>query len=74
MSIRTDRKKKIYGLYQSPEGEVEPTDGNSLEAALRKLREETALKIHYLRVKWIGNDEKFDCDIYAIKLDIRENL
>ena len=63
----------MYGLHQSPEGAVETKDSNSLEAALRELREETGLKIHHLRVKWIGHDLKFDCDIYAIKLDIGEN-
>ncbi len=63
----------MYGLHQSLEGEVEPTDSNSLEAALRELREETALRIHQSRAKWIGTDEKFDCDIYAIKLNIGEN-
>ena len=52
---------------------MELTDSNSLEAALKELREETALRIHHSRAKWIGNDERFDCNIYAIKLDIREN-
>ncbi len=63
----------MYGLYQSPEGVVETTDSNSLEAALRELREETGLRIHQARAKWIGNDLKYDCDIYAVEVDIREN-
>ena len=44
--VRTDQKKKMYGLYQSPEGAVETKDSNSLEAALRELREEIDLRIH----------------------------
>src|SRR6266542_755288 len=73
MSVRTDRRKDMYGLHQSPGGAVEIKDSNSLEAALRELREETSLKIHQSRAKWIGHDPRFDCDIYAIKLDIGEN-
>ena len=63
----------MYGLHQSPGGAVEIKDGNNLKAALRELREETVLRIHPSRVKWIDHDLKFDCDIYAIELDIREN-
>jgi len=37
----------MYGLHQSPGGGVESKDSNSLEAALRELREETDLKIHF---------------------------
>ena len=73
MSVRTDRRKEMYGLHQSPGGAVEPKDSNSLEAALRELREETALRIHQSRPKWIGYDPKFDCDVYVIELDIGEN-
>jgi len=73
MSVRTDRRKEMYGLYQSSEGAVETEDSNSLKAALRELREETGLKIHQSRPKWIGYDSKYDCDIYAIELDIGEN-
>ncbi len=51
MLVRTDRKKEMYGLHQSLRGGVKPTDGNSLEVALRELREETALRIHYSRAK-----------------------
>jgi len=36
----------MYGLHQSPRGAVETKDSNSLEAALRELREETDLRIH----------------------------
>ena len=63
----------MYDLHQSLEGGVKPRNSNSLEATLRELREETDLRIHQLQTKWIGNDSKFDCDIYAIELDIREN-
>jgi len=73
MSVRTDQKKEMYSLHQFLGGGVKPTDSNSLEAVLRELKEETALRIHHARVKWIGNDKRFDCDIYAIKLDIRKN-
>jgi len=73
MSVRTDRKKEMYGLHQSPRGAVETEDSNSLEAALRELREETSLRIHQSRPKWIGYDPKYDCDVYAIELDIGEN-
>jgi len=73
MLIRTDRKKKMYGLHQSPERAVEIKDSNSLEAALRELREETGLRIHQSRAKWIGHDPKYDCDVYVIELDIGEN-
>ena len=73
MSVRTDRRKEMYGLHQSSEGAVKIEDSNSLKAALRELREETGLRIHPSRVKWIGHDLKFDCDIYAIELDIGEN-
>ncbi len=73
MSVRTDRRKDMYGLHQSPGGAVETKDSNSLEAALRELREETGLKIYQSRAKQIGHDLKFDCDIYAIELDIGEN-
>ncbi len=73
ISVRTDQKKKMYGLYQFLGRRVKSTDSNSLKAALRELREETALRIHHSRAKWIGNDDRFDCDIYAIELDIEEN-
>ncbi len=73
MSIRTDQKKEMYGLHQSLGRGVEPKNSNSLEAALRELREETGLRLYYSRTKWIGNDEKFDCNIYTIELDIRKN-
>ncbi len=46
MSVRTDRKKEMYGLHQSPGGAIETRDSNSLEAALRELKEETGLRIH----------------------------
>ena len=46
MSVKTDRRKEMYGLHQSLEGAVEIEDSNSLEAALRGLREETGLRIH----------------------------
>ena len=73
MSVKTDRRKEMYGLHQSPEGVVEAKDSNSLEAVLRELRKETGLRIHQLRAKWIGYDSRFDCDVYAIKLDIGKN-
>ncbi len=73
MLVRTDRRKDMYGLYQSPEGAVEIKDSNSLEAALRELREETGLRTYQSRAKWIGHDPKFDCDVYAIELNIGEN-
>ena len=63
----------MYGLHQSPEEVIETEDSNSLEAALRELREETGLRIHSSRAKWIGHDSRFDCDVYAIKLNIGEN-
>ena len=63
----------MYGLHQSPGGAVKTKDSNSLEAALRELREETGLRIYQSRPKWIGYDPKYDCDVYAIELDIREN-
>jgi len=39
----------MYGLHQSPGGAVETENSNSLEAALRELREETGLRIHQSR-------------------------
>ena len=48
-------------------------NSNSLEAALRELREETGLRIYSSRAKWIRHDSKFNCDIYAIELNIGEN-
>src|SRR6266540_5348080 len=73
MLVRTDRRKEMYGLHQLPGGAVETEDSNSLEAALRELRKETGLRIHKSRSKWIGYDPKYDCDIYAIELDLGEN-
>ncbi len=64
----------MYGLHQSSEGEVESKDSNSLEAALKELKKETRLRIYHFKAKWIENNDKFDYDIYAIKLDIKENL
>jgi len=63
----------MYGLHQSPGGAVKNKDSNSLEATLRELREETGLKIHQSRFKWIGYDLKYDCNVYFIELDIGEN-
>ncbi len=63
----------MYDLYQSSDRGMKPKDSNNLEAALRELRKETGLRIHYSRVKWIGHDNKFNCDIYTIELDIRKN-
>ncbi len=65
MSVRTDQRKEMYA--------VETKNSNSLVVTLKELRKETALKIHSSRAKWIGNDPKFDCDIYAIELNIEEN-
>src|SRR6266498_2112059 len=73
MSVRIDRRKEMYGLHQSPGRAIETQDSNSLETALRELREETGLRIHQSRPKWIGYDPKYDCDIYAIELNIGEN-
>ncbi len=63
----------MYGLHQSPGGVVETKDSNSLEAVLRELREETGLRIHQSRAKWIGHDSRFDCEIYAVELNVGEN-
>src|SRR6266545_8224019 len=73
MSVRTDQKKEMYGLHQSPGGVVETEDSNSLEAALRELREETGLRIHQSKAKWISYNPRFDYDVYSIELDIGEN-
>ena len=73
MLIRTDQRKEMYGLYQSLGGGVKPKDSNSLETILRKLKEETELQVYHSKAKWIGADEKFDCNIYAIELDIGKN-
>ena len=73
MSVKTDRRKEMYSLHQSPGRAVETEDSNNFEAALRELREETGLRIHSSKSKWIGYDLKYDCDIYAIELDIGEN-
>jgi len=63
----------MYGLYQSLGRGIESSDSNSLEAALRELRKETGLRIYQIRAKWIRNDQKFNCDIYFIELDIGKN-
>ncbi len=63
----------MYSFYQSLKGAVETKDSNSLEVVLRELRKETGLKIHQSRAKWLENNIKFDCDVYAIELDIGEN-
>jgi len=63
----------MYSLHQSPEAEVESKDNNSLEAVLKELRKEIDLRIHYFRAKWIGHNNKFDCNIYVIKLNIEKN-
>jgi len=63
----------MFELHQLPEGTVESKNSNSLETALRELRKEIALRIYQSRPKWIGNDPKFDCDIYAIELNIGKN-
>src|SRR6266511_1104365 len=63
----------MYGLHQSSGGVVKTKDSNSLEAVLRELREETGLRIHQSRPKWIEYDPKYNCDVYAIELDIGEN-
>jgi len=47
-------------------------DAHSLKATLRELRKETGLKIHSFRAKWLSHDEKFNCNIYGIKLDLDE--
>ena len=60
----------MYSLHQLPKRAVETKDSNSLEAALKELREETGLKICQSRPKWIGYDLKYDCNVYAIELDI----
>ncbi len=73
MSVRTDQRKEMYGLHQSPGGAVKTKDSNSLETVLRELRKETGLRIHHSRPKWIGHDPRFNCDIYAIELKIGEN-
>ncbi len=52
---------------------MESKDSNSQKATLRELREETKLRIHHSRVKWIGNNKRFDCDLYIIELDIGKN-
>src|SRR6266498_701229 len=47
----------MYGLYQSPGGVVEIKNSNSLEVALRELREETGLRIHQSNPNWIEQDK-----------------
>ncbi len=73
MLVKTDWNKEMYSLHQSSSEGIESKDSNSLEAALRELRKETGLRIYYSKVKWIEHNDKFDCNIYAIELDIRKN-
>ncbi len=62
----------MYGLHQSPDRKIEFTDAYSLNAAFRELKEKTELKIHLSKTKWLGHDEKYGCDIYAIELNLKE--
>ncbi len=62
----------MYELYQSLKGGVESIDAYSLDATLRKLRKETGLKIYLSKVKWLDYDDKFNCDIYTIELDLEK--
>jgi len=70
--VRTNRKKEMFSLHQSPGKGVEFTDAYSLNAALRKLKEEIGFKIHSLHTKWLGYNRKYGYDIYAIELDSKE--
>ena len=63
----------MYSLHQSFGERIESKNNNSLEAVLRKLRKETGLRIYYSRAKQIGHDNKFNCNIYVIELNIGEN-
>ncbi len=68
MSVRIDQKKEIYSLYQLSDRGVKPTNAYSLKAVLRELKEETGLRIHFFKSKWLDHNEKYDCDIQYMVL------
>jgi ADP-ribose pyrophosphatase YjhB (NUDIX family) len=67
MSQRKNPKKPMYLKYQVPCGKVDPGE-NSLQAAWRETKEETDLAIPAQRFQFLGNDENFNCDMYAVHL------
>ncbi len=74
MSVKTDRKKEIYSLYQSSEGDIDLRDINSQDIILRELKKEIELRVYSLRAKWISHNNKYNCDIYIIELDLKEKF
>ena len=57
----------MYLKYQVPCGKTEEGE-NGKQAAHRETYEETGLSIPHKRIKFLGNDEEFDCDIFICKL------
>src|ERR1044071_4994682 len=67
MSQRKNPKKPIYLKYQVPCGKVDPRE-SSLQVAWRETKEETDLALPAKRFQFLGNDEDFNCDMYAVHL------
>ena len=57
----------MYLKYQVSCGKVEREE-TSLEAVQRETQEETNLRIPIKAFQYIGNDPKFNCDMYTVKL------
>ncbi len=56
----------MNNMWQSPGGK---TDGKlSMEAALRKLEEETGLVAEPEDLKFLINDPNYNCDVYTLKV------
>ena len=61
----------MYLLSQVPGGKVDKGE-NGLQAAHRETYEETGLNLALRRFKHINRDSRYECEVYAIKLQGHE--
>jgi ADP-ribose pyrophosphatase YjhB (NUDIX family) len=66
-------EKPIYNLWQVVCGKVEKGE-SSLQAALRKTKEETGLEIGKDNTQSVFNDPTFNCDVYITKVTDDQEL
>ena len=58
----------MYLLYQVSGGKVEPGE-TARQGAVRETFEETGIDLKPRRLKFVAYDPKFDCNVYAHKIE-----
>lgn len=68
MSQRSSSNKVMKDLWQVSGGKVEKNE-TSREAAERETSEETDISAYLIGTRYLFNDQEFDCNVYATKID-----